>query len=64
MQDASNIMQEALADLVTPWIVAYAIAVVASVAAIFVKVRVFLQQLRCSTHLEISLNTSVPFIVS
>ena len=53
MQDASNVMQEALADLVTPWIIAYAIAVVASVAAIFVKVRVFWQELRCSSKLQI-----------
>ena len=46
-------------DLITPWIVAYAVAVVASAIAIFIKVQVFYQQLRCATSLITSLCASV-----
>lgn len=37
---------DAISDLVTPWVIAYAFAVVASTIAIFIKVREFWQQLR------------------
>ena len=39
--------QDPISNLVTPWVIFYAIAVVASLVAIFMKVGVFIQQLRC-----------------
>ena len=50
-------MQEAVADLVTPWTIAYAVAIVASAIAMFVKVRVFYLQLRCATNLLENVNS-------
>ena len=39
--------QDKISSLVTPWVIFYAIAVVASLVAIFMKIGVFIQQLRC-----------------
>ena len=38
--------QGAISDLVTPWIICYAIACVVSLIAIFLKLKVFYRQLR------------------
>lgn len=46
-------MQDAISDLVTPWVIAYVFAVVASTIAIFIKVREFWQQLRWARSLGI-----------
>ena len=38
--------QDAISDLVTPWIIFYAIACVVSLIAVFMKLKVFYRQLR------------------
>ena len=45
--DAMHVEQDALSDLVTPWLIFYALAVVVSLLAIFIKLKVFYRQLRC-----------------
>ena len=40
-------MQDAIAGLVAPWVVAYCIAVVVSIGAMYLKLQVFYDQFRC-----------------
>ena len=47
--NASISMQDAVADLVAPWVIAFAVAVVVSMIAMFMRVKVFFEQLRCAT---------------
>ena len=47
-----HVEQDALSDLVTPWLIFYALAVVVSLLAIFVKLNVFYRQLRCASQLS------------
>ena len=47
---AMHVEQDALSDLVTPWLIFYALAVVVSLLAIFIKLKVFYRQLRCGPH--------------
>ena len=39
-------VQDAISDLVTPWIIFYAIACVVSLIAVFIKLKIFYRQLR------------------
>ena len=43
---AMHVKQDALSDLITPWLIFYALAVVVSLLAVFIKLKVFYRQLR------------------
>ena len=42
-----HVEQDALSDLVTPWLIFYALAVAVSLLAIFIKLKVLYRQIRC-----------------